>query len=187
MPPITGGVGPSMVFGSGGIRRRPGGLIRAREGLRGEWGLEVMLAVGSILRATALSAVAVMALPVALAFAGDCNGDIAGLTAKRQTFIEQLNVLSKKSKGKLDPVASCPTLRGLVSTESNLIKYLEANKNWCNVPDEVLANLKTADVKSQQFATQACNFATQAKAAQQKQASGNALGTETQKLPTGPL
>ena len=55
------------------------------------------------------------------------------------------------------------------------------------MPDDVVANLKTADVKSQQFATQACNFAAQAKAAQQKQAAGNALGTETQKLPTGPL
>ncbi len=146
-----------------------------------------MFELDTIFRATALSAVAIVALPVAMAAAADCNTDIANLTAKRQTFIEQLNVLSKKSKGKLDPVASCPTLRGLVGTEGNLIKYLEANKNWCNVPDDVVANLKLADVKSQQFATQACNFAAQAKAAQQKQASGNALGTETQKLPTGPL
>ena len=157
-----------------------------------------MIAFGSSSRTAALAAVtsgiitsgaiAALTLSATLAFAGDCNTDIAGLSQKRQTFIDQLNALSKKSKGKLDPVASCPTLRGLVSTEGNLLKYLEANKNWCNVPDEVVANLKTADVKSQQFATQACNFAAQAKKAQEQQASSNAaIAAEAPKLPAGPL
>lgn len=127
-----------------------------------------------------------LGLPAA-AVAGDCNSDIAGLTAKRQTYIEKLNVLAKATKGKLDPVASCPQLRGLVAAEAALIKYLEANKNWCNIPDEAVANLKAADAKSQTFATQACNLAAQAKKAQQQQASGASLGLEQQKLPAGPL
>ena len=152
-----------------------------------------MFAFGSssraaVLAAVALGSVAAVALPAATAFAGDCNADIAGLSQKRQAYIEQLNALSKKSKGKLDPVASCPALRGLVSTEGNLLKYLEANKNWCNVPDDVVASLKTADVKSQQFATQACNFAAQAKKAQEQQASSNAaIVAAAPKLPAGPL
>ncbi len=142
----------------------------------------------AVLAAVAMGSVAAVTLPAASAFAGDCNSDIAGLSQKRQGFIDQLNALSKKTKGKLDPVASCPTLRGLVSTEANLLKYLEANKNWCNVPDEVVANLKAADVKSQQFATQACNFAAQAKKAQEQQASSNAaIAAEAPKLPAGPL
>lgn len=119
--------------------------------------------------------------------AGDCNADIGGLSAKRQTFIEKLNVLAKAAKGKLDPVASCPTLRGLVGAESALLKYLEANKAWCNVPDEAVGNLKQAAGKSQQFATQACNLATQVKQQQKQAASAPALGVEAQKLPTGPL
>lgn len=127
-----------------------------------------------------------VALPT-LARAGDCNSDIAGLTAKRQTYIEKLNVLAKSSKGKLDPVASCPQLRGLVAAEAALIKYLESNKNWCNIPDEAVSNLKAADAKSQTFATQACNLAVQAKKAQQQQASSPNLGLEQQKLPAGPL
>ena len=122
------------------------------------------------------------------AFAGDCNTDIAALSQKRQAVMEKLNVLAKASKGKLDPVTSCPTLKNLVSTEAALLKYLEANKNWCNVPDAAVDNLKTADAKSQQFATQACTLAVQVKKQQQQQASGgNALGIEAQKLPTGPL
>ena len=144
----------------------------------------------SVFASRALSAAIVTAglLAGTAAFAGDCNTDIAGLSAKRQSFIEKLNVLAKASKGKLDPIASCPTLRGLVATEGNLLKYLEANKNWCNVPDDTVANLKGANAKSITFATQACNFAEQAKKQQKQAASGgSSLGVETQKLPTGPL
>ena len=123
-----------------------------------------------------------------VAVAADCNTDVASLTAKRQVSIDKLNELAKSSKGKLDPVASCPVLRGLVKAEGDLLKYLEANKNWCNVPDEAVNNLKAADAKSQTFATQACNFAAQAKKQQQQAASGGpSLGVETQKLPAGPL
>ncbi len=121
------------------------------------------------------------------AWAGDCNSDVAGLSGKRQTFVDKLNVLAKSSKGKLDPVASCPVLRGLVKAEGELLKYLEANKNWCNVPDDAVNNLKAADAKSAAFATQACNFAEQAKKQQQQAASSASLGVQAQKLPAGPL
>ena len=138
-------------------------------------------------RATTI-AVVVIGLSGTAAFAGDCNTDIAALSQKRQGVMEKLNVLAKATKGKLDPVASCPTLKGLVVTETALLKYLEANKNWCNVPDAAVDNLKAASAKSQQFATQACTLAVQVKKQQQQQASGgNALGIEAQKLPTGPL
>ena len=143
-----------------------------------------------LLSAASAAIVSVGLLAGTAAHAGDCNTDIAGLSAKRQSFIDKLNVLAKAAKGKLDPVASCPTLRGLVSTEGNLLKYLEANKNWCNVPDDTVANLKGANTKSISFATQACNLAEQAKKQQQQAASGAGaanLGIETQKLPTGPL
>ena len=139
-------------------------------------------------RATAGTAVLAFGLVAAsAAFAGDCNTDIAGLSQKRQVFIEKLNVLAQASKGKLDPVASCPVLRGLVVAEGQLIKYLDSNKNWCNVPDETLVNLRTADAKSQGFAAKACQVAAQAEQ-QHKQATANpTLGVDAQKLPTGPL
>lgn len=141
--------------------------------------------VGCVSRAAMVAALLVAGAGVAQA--ADCNADIAGLSAKRQAFIEKLNVLAKAAKGKLDPVASCPTLRGLVSSEGALLKYLEANKAWCNVPDDAVGNLKLASGKSQQFATQACNLATQVKQQQKQAATAPALGVEAQKLPTGPL
>ncbi len=129
----------------------------------------------------------IMSLGVSAARAGDCNVDIAGLSKTRQSYIEKLNVLAKGSKGKLDPVASCAPLQGLVKAETALIKYLEANSTWCNVPDETVAGLKAGSAKSVTFATQACTFAAQAKKQAQQQASGGGIAAEAQKLPTGPL
>lgn len=140
-----------------------------------------------VLRATVVAMLLTGGIATGPAFAGDCNADIAGLSAKRQGFIDKLNVLAKSAKGKLDPIASCPTLRGLVGAESALVKYLEANKNWCNVPDDAVGNLKQAAAKSQQFQTQACNLAEQVKQQQKQAATTPALGAEAQKLPTGPL
>ena len=140
----------------------------------------------STLLATTMFAVDLLGAGVARA--GDCNSDIAGLSQKRQVYIEKLNVLAKASKGKLDPVSSCPQLKGLVKTEGDLLRYLETNKNWCNVPDDTVTNLKAADSKSQAFATQACSLASQAAKQKQEAASGGgALGLQAQKLPTGPL
>lgn len=132
--------------------------------------------------------VAVLGFGLSAAHAGDCNADIAGLSKTRQSFIEKLNVLAKASKGKLDPVSSCAPLQGLVKAEAALLKYLEGNATWCNVPDETVAGLKAGTAKSVTFATQACAFAAQAKKAQQQQANGAAAAIpEAQKLPTGPL
>lgn len=117
--------------------------------------------------------------------AGDCNADIGGLSQKRQAYIDKLNEIAKASKGKLDPIASCPALQGLVKSETALIKYLEANSAWCNVPDNTVASLKSGNEKSVMFAQKACAFAEQAKKAQQQQAAG--IGQEAPKLPTGPL
>jgi hypothetical protein len=142
---------------------------------------------GADLVRAALAAALCTTLAASAAQAGDCNADVAGLTQKRQVFIDKLNVLAKATKGKLDPIASCPTLRGLVVAEGNLLKYLQANKNWCNVPDDAINNLQAADTKSQAFATQACNLAEQVKKQQQQAASSPTLGVEAQKLPSGPL
>ena len=135
----------------------------------------------------ATGAVLLSLMVVGVARAADCNTDVGNLQQKRQAVIEKLNTLAKATKGKLDPVASCPVLRTLVKAEGDLLNYLTANKNWCAVPDEAIANLKAADIKSQSFAAQACNFAEQARKQAKQAASSASLGVEAQKLPAGPL
>ncbi|MDR3461884.1 MAG: hypothetical protein P4L76_06175 [Beijerinckiaceae bacterium] len=133
-------------------------------------------------------AAGLLAAGLSQAYAGDCNADIGGLSQKRQGFIDKLNQIAKASKGKLDAAASCPVLQGLVKAESELIKYLEANTSWCNIPENTVEGLKANSAKSIEFAKKACDFAEQAKKQQQQQAvGGGGLGVEAPKLPTGPL
>lgn len=118
--------------------------------------------------------------------ADDCQSDIANFNKKRQGAIEQLNSLAKGGKKQLDPVAACPRLKNLVSIERQLVAYLTKNKDWCNVPDEALANISASASKSETLQTQACNVAAQVKKMQAQQASGLNV-PQGQKLPAGPL
>ena len=118
--------------------------------------------------------------------AADCNQDIGSLTKKRQGIIDQLNQLAQGGNKQLDPIASCPKLRALVSVERDLVSYLTKNKDWCGVPDEAFQNISASSGKSTKVAEQACKVAAQMKKAQEQQASG-ALNAPQTKLPAGPL
>lgn len=119
------------------------------------------------------------------AFAADCNTDIGALTKKRQGIIDQLNQMTEGGKKQLDPIASCPKLKSLVSAERELLAYVTKNKDWCQVPDEVFQNISISSGKTAKVANQACTAAVQMKKAQEQQATG-ALNAQ-QKLPAGPL
>jgi len=138
------------------------------------------------LRQTGLAGVALVPLIFGgAAFAGDCNTDIGMLTKKRQSIIEQLNQMTEGGKKQLDPIASCPKLRALASTERELLAYVTKNKDWCQVPDEIYQNISISSGKTAKVANQACTAAVQMKKAQEQQAQG-ALNAQ-QKLPAGPL
>jgi hypothetical protein len=121
-----------------------------------------------------------------------CQADFQKLTAKRMSGIEALNKLGKANKGKMDPVAACPVARRLVGIETEMFSYMEKNKDWCAIPDNVLDGFKEARAKTQNFASQACAVAAKVKkmqAAQKAQAAagGAGIGGQQQKLPAGPL
>ena len=132
------------------------------------------------------------------AMAQSCQEDIAKLTARRQAQIVAINQSGKATKGKLDPVASCPRLRNLAAIENEFLGYMIKNKEWCHVPDEAIANVRAGHGKTAGIAAQACNIAKQVQRARQQQAAGGAgsgggggQGAVQQqpatKLPTGPL
>ena len=65
---------------------------------------------------------------------------------------------------------------------------MQKNQNWCQIPDEVMENVKQGRDKTTGFAGQACKFAAMAKKAQQQAAQGAAGGAPAApRLPTGPL
>lgn len=120
------------------------------------------------------------------AFAQSCNDDLAAMGKARNAEIEALNAISKSHGNKLDPIAACPHLRKMKDIEQKMSAYLTKNKDWCNIPDEFIANFKAGTEHTGQIAQQACELAEKAKKMQQN---GGSMGNlpPPPKLPAGPL
>lgn len=119
----------------------------------------------------------------------DCNTDFAALMSKRMTEINALNKISKAGGGKLDPVAACPRLKNLAAAESEVVAYMTKNKDWCNLPDDMVTKMTATQAKTRTYAAKACGLVAQMKqmqAQQQKQAQ-QTQQEQAVKLPTGPL
>ena len=123
--------------------------------------------------------------------ASSCQADFGRLAQKRMESIGALNNLAKANKGKLDPIAACPKFRALIATEKELTAYVEKNKDWCNIPDQIADQIKEGASRDEKVGDQACKIAAQVKKQQQMQAAGGGAGglggAPVQKLPSGPL
>jgi hypothetical protein len=119
--------------------------------------------------------------------AQSCQEDFQKLTVKRMAGIEALNNIGKAGKGKMDPEAACPAARRLVAIETEMMNYLAKNKEWCNIPDNVVDGFKEARGKTQGFASQACDAAAKVKQMRDQAAAGGGGMMAPPKLPAGPL
>ncbi len=115
-----------------------------------------------------------------------CAEDFQKLTQKRMAAIEKLNALGKAGKGKMDPMAACPVAKALGGVETEMLNYMTKNKEWCNIPENVIEGFKDARTKSQGFAKQACDVAAKMKKMQEEGAAGGGMGAPP-RLPSGPL
>jgi hypothetical protein len=115
-----------------------------------------------------------------------CGDDLKRLSDKRTVELTKINQMVQAAKGKpMNPVQFCSVSGGLNAAENALIGYMEKNKDWCSVPDEVIAALKGNHVKSMAFGAKACAVAAQMK---KQQAAGAANSAPpAQPLPAGPL
>lgn len=136
------------------------------------------------------------ALAVALASAGaaqaaDCASDLQGYAARREAALQGINQMVASSKGKkLDPEAFCVRSRPLNGAEEAMLAYMIKNKDWCQIPDDAINQLKASHAKSVAFAGKACGVAAQIakmkkQAETQQQQAGGA--PQVQPLPAGPL
>jgi len=60
-------------------------------------------------------------------------------------------------KTKADRKEICTLMTNFLAAESSVVKFLEDNKVWCGVPDQVVAVSKANHEKSLKFRTAACN------------------------------
>ena len=118
----------------------------------------------------------------------------AKLIQERQTIIQQLNKAGGKDK-KLDPRMACGAFGKLVSNGEESLKWLETNKDWCQIPDQVADNLRQEQTKVKEIRAKACQAAAkfeqmEKQARQQQQQGGNPFGgglTGQYKIPQGAL
>ena len=80
--------------------------------------------------------------------------DFGKLTAEAQ---ERSALVSAAMKAKADRKELCTLMTNFVAAETSVVKFLEANKVWCGVPDEALKASKTNHEKSMKFRTMACS------------------------------
>jgi hypothetical protein len=141
------------------------------------------------MRSTAMASIALALAGViwaAPALAQSCGEDLKKLGQRREAEMVTINGIIKAAKGKqIDPTVFCAKSSGLIAAENALIAYMEKNKDWCGVPDDVLAGLKANHVKSSAFAAKACKVAADLKKAKDQAANGD--GPQVQPLPAGPL
>ncbi|KAA2241056.1 hypothetical protein [Salinarimonas soli] len=117
------------------------------------------------------------------------------ILAKRRGLIERLNTLNKNKK--MDPRSACKTFGDLVSNGNTAIKWMETNKDWCQVPANLIDGMKADNDRATKFRTQACQAASKVaemerRAKQQQQSGGGGLLggdglTGTMRMPKGAL
>lgn len=82
-----------------------------------------------------------------------CN-DFSKLTAEAQ---KRSTLVSAAMKAKADRKELCTLMTNFVAAESNVVKFLQDNKIWCGVPDQVITVSKANHEKSMKFRTMACS------------------------------
>jgi hypothetical protein len=148
----------------------------------------------SHLAAALIGAGALTAAAPALAQSDSCaDGQKFFMTT--QTLTEQLNKTAVKDK-QLDPRAACPILTKMVANGDAGVKWLEGNKDWCQVPPQMAENFTQAVGKFKELRGKACQMAAKMNAMEkqakdQAQRGGGMLGgnglTGEFKVPQGAL
>jgi hypothetical protein len=67
--------------------------------------------------------------------------------------------LRKASERKADRKEICTLVTGFYTAETAVVKFLEANKTWCGIPDEAIKRAKAGHEQTGKFRTAACSDA----------------------------
>jgi hypothetical protein len=113
-------------------------------------GLAVALSLGSAGSAMAQSAAC---------------GDIGKQLTARKSIVDRLQKLGNKN---IDPRQACTFFGQLVQNGSVLIKWVDANKEWCQVPDTFAEGIKADHERAQTMRGKACAVAAQVTKAEKR-------------------
>jgi hypothetical protein len=80
------------------------------------------------------------------------------LLQQRQAIIGQINSWSKK---KVDPNTACAAFTRLQGNGSATLKWMETNKDWCQIPEDAMTGLSNAQGQIGKNRANACQVAVQ--------------------------
>jgi len=118
----------------------------------------------------AAGAVAAMSAGPALAQSSTCQ-EAQKFMSERASIVQGLNKNAGKDK-KLDPRYACSAFGKLVSNGETGLTWFDANKEWCSVPDQVVANFKKEHDKVKDLRGQACGAVAKMEKMQQQAKKG---------------
>ncbi|SCY88044.1 hypothetical protein [Microvirga guangxiensis] len=143
-----------------------------------------------------LAAVGIFASAPASAQSSACQ-EGQKILVERQSIVKQVSELMGGGKKKqVDPRAACTVFGKLVTNGDAGLKWMSTNKDWCQVPDQVVQGFEQDHKRAQTFRSQACGAAAKMAAAEKRakqqaeQGGGPRLGgglTGTLSVPKGAL
>jgi hypothetical protein len=144
----------------------------------------------TMIAAIAATAALVASADGARAQSASCQTDFQKVMEPRQALIARINGFRTKR-----PTASqaCSTLGSLVAADRKLIAWMTENKDWCQIPDQLIEQVQEASAQASRSRGTACqaakNQANQMARARAQQQSGSAappVGSGV-RLPQGAL
>jgi hypothetical protein len=130
----------------------------------------------------AFAAAGIFVSAPALAQSSSCQ-DAQKFLSERQSIIQQINKLGGdgKKKKQIDPRSACTIFNKLVANGNTGVKWIDANKDWCQVPNQFAESFKQDHKRALDMKGQACSAAAKVaamekKAKQQAQQGGGARG-----------
>jgi hypothetical protein len=80
------------------------------------------------------------------------------LMQQRASLMQRINGMGKR---RIDPNVACRLFGSLAANGSQTIAFVDENKDWCQIPDDFVANLKESQKQIANVRGQACRAAQQ--------------------------
>ncbi|MBF9231760.1 hypothetical protein [Microvirga alba] len=109
--------------------------------------------------AAAFTVAGIFVAAPALAQSSNCQ-DAQKFLTERQSLIQQINKLGDGGKKKqVDPRDACGIFTKLAANGDVGMKWITANKDWCQVPDQFADNFKQDHARAVEMKGKACQAA----------------------------
>lgn len=92
----------------------------------------------------------------AQAMPASCQAEFQQKSQQREDAVARINAFNKRR-----PTAqqACSAFNSLASIENRLLKWMQDNKDWCQLPDEVIKQLQDASAQTKRASGNVCTAA----------------------------